>query len=686
MSFTVNAFTAIGPGINPTISIVLPSGVSFSSCSPNCTPPGTSNGGTVTATFQNVAGGTLLSLIVNAQVTAAIGSTLNATASIATSNPDLDPSNNSATTSARVVELVPFSGVTKISVSTFGVHVLVLRGGTVWSWGHNFYGQLGDGTTENRSVPAQVDDLMFVKDIATQSHTSIALKTDGTVWTWGSNEKGQLGTGSTEPQATSRPVQVTALSGITAISAGSNHTMALKSDGTVWTWGWNPSAELGIGVQDFGPHPTPQQVPGLTNIVRIIAGDSTSYAFKADGTVWGWGSTILGKLGDGINGGVQASPVEIPALKDTIAIGSAAGTTVALKQDGTLWSFGTNFLGQLGRGIGDAGPYPIPTQIADLLGKAVSSGTQHALVVLPDGTIKAFGGNSSGQLGQGSIDGLAHPSPVSVPGVSGVFAISGGGFASFALIGDPNSGGTIKAWGSNSFGMLGIGTIAPTPNPAIVPEILTVAKPIFSAPAGILTTTQVFVACGTPGAVIHYTTNGSDPTENDPVVVSGTAVALDHSLTLKAKAFKSGFAASEIKSAAYTVLASEPLQLLLDQNGPALDQIAAIDSLSFLRDPFPVVNLGDLLNQGSDHNTRVIVFARNFQLSQGETAASVTVNLVDSNSHSFDVFAEDVHALPNTDLVQVTFRLPNNLAAGTCTVRIKHQLRTSNAGTIRIKA
>ena len=686
MSFAVNAFTAVGPGINPTISIVLPSGVSFSTCSPNCTPPGTSNGGTVTANFNNVAAGTTLSLIVSAQVTAASGSTLNATASIATSNPDLDPSNNSAATSAKVVDLVPFGEVKQISVSTFGAHVLVLRGGTVWAWGHNFYGQLGDGTTVNRSTPAQVDDLMFVKEIGTQSHTSVALKNDGTVWTWGSNEKGQLGTGSETPTTSSRPVQVTGLSGITAIAAGSNHTMALKSDGTVWTWGWNPSGELGIGVQDFGPHPIPVQVPGLTNIVRIIAGDSTSYAFKADGTVWGWGSTSVGKLGDGTANSVQTSPVAIPALKNTIAFGSGAGSTVALKQDGTVWSFGSNFLGRLGRGINDNGIYPTPTQIPDLLVKAVSAGSTHHLVVLPDGTVKAFGGNDGGQLGQGNVDVLAHALAVSVPNVSGVFATAAGSQSSYVLIGDPITGGTIKAWGSNSFGMLGIGSTFPTPVAVIVPEILTVAKPIFNAPAGNLTTTQVFVACGTPGAVIHYTTNGSDPTESDPVVVSGTAVAVDHSLTLKAKAFRTGFTASEIKSAAYTVLASEPLQLLLDESGPALDQIAALDALLFLRDPFPVINLADLLNQGSDRNTRVTVFARNLQLSQGETAAAVIVTLVDSTNQSFDVFADDVHSLPNTDLVQVTFRLPTNLAAGTCTVRLKHQLRTSNAGTIRIKA
>jgi hypothetical protein len=307
-------------------------------------------------------------------------------------------------------------------------------------------------------------------------------------------------------------------------------------------------------------------------------------------------------------------------------------------------------------------------------------------VTLPDGTVKAFGGNNSGQLGQGRIDFVSHSSPLVVEGLTGVFATATASDASFALIGDPIAGGTIKAWGGNFFDMLGIGSSLNTTRPAVVPENLTVAKPIFSASAGNLTATQVFVACGTPGAVIHYTTNGADPTESDPVVVSGTAVAVDHSLTLKAKAFRAGFASSEIKSAAYTVLASEPLQLLLDESGPALDQIAALDSLLFMRDPFPVVNLGDLLNPGSDHNTRVLVFARNLALSQGETASSVIVNLVDSNSQPFDVFAERVLAMPNTDLVQVTFRLPNNLAAGTCTIRIRHQLRTSNAGKIRIKA
>jgi phosphatidylserine/phosphatidylglycerophosphate/cardiolipin synthase-like enzyme len=130
---------------------------------------------------------------------------------------------------------------------------------------------------------------------------------------------------------------------------------------------------------------------------------------------------------------------------------------------------------------------------------------------------------------------------------------------------------------------------------------------------------------------------------------------------------------------------SVPMQLLLDSTGPAGDQVASVDSLQFVRDPFPIVNGTDLLGQGSDRNTRVIVFVRNLQLAQGETAASVVVNLVDVNNQSFDVPAEIVRTVPNTDFVQVMFRLPTSITAGRCVITIKAHSQTSNAGSIRIK-
>jgi len=130
---------------------------------------------------------------------------------------------------------------------------------------------------------------------------------------------------------------------------------------------------------------------------------------------------------------------------------------------------------------------------------------------------------------------------------------------------------------------------------------------------------------------------------------------------------------------------SEPMQLLLDATGPAVDQVASLDSLQFLRDPFRIVNGTDLLGQGSDRNTRVIVFVRNLQLAQGETASSVVVKLVDANNQSFEVAAEVVRAVPNTDFVQVIFRLPGSLAVGRCAVTVKAHGQTSNTGGIRVR-
>ena len=127
------------------------------------------------------------------------------------------------------------------------------------------------------------------------------------------------------------------------------------------------------------------------------------------------------------------------------------------------------------------------------------------------------------------------------------------------------------------------------------------------------------------------------------------------------------------------------MQLLLDSTGPAIDQVASVDSIQFVRDPFPIVNGADLLSLGSDRNTRVIVFVRNLQLAQGEAASSVVVNLVDASNQNFDVAAEVVRPVLNTDFVQVIFRLPSTLATGRCGVTIKAHSQASNTGSIRIR-
>ncbi|HEX8709797.1 MAG TPA: hypothetical protein VF723_16265, partial [Pyrinomonadaceae bacterium] len=127
-------------------------------------------------------------------------------------------------------------------------------------------------------------------------------------------------------------------------------------------------------------------------------------------------------------------------------------------------------------------------------------------------------------------------------------------------------------------------------------------------------------------------------------------------------------------------------RLILDESGPDPNQAAAIDSMLFLRDPFPVVNAANVLNQGTDRNTRLIIFVTNLQLAAGETASSVVVSLLGSNNQSYELAAEDVRAVPNFNFTQVVFRLPDNLAPGTCTIKVKAHAQASNSGTIRIKS
>ena len=134
----------------------------------------------------------------------------------------------------------------------------------------------------------------------------------------------------------------------------------------------------------------------------------------------------------------------------------------------------------------------------------------------------------------------------------------------------------------------------------------------------------------------------------------------------------------------YSVQAA-PTQLLLDTAGPAVDQVAALDSILFLRDPFPVVNGADLLNLGSDRNTRVIIFVTNLQLAPGDTPSAVVVNLIDSNNQTHDIPAEDVRSIPNSNFTQVIFRLADNLPAGTCIIKVRAHGQVSNAGTLRIR-
>jgi alpha-tubulin suppressor-like RCC1 family protein len=347
----------------------------------------------------------------------------------------------------------PVSGLTGVvAISAGYFYTVALKGdGGVWAWGDNSRGQLGDGTTTNRSTPAQVSGLTGVVAISAAWYHTVALKGDGSVRAWGYNANGQLGDGTTTIRLT--PVQVSGLAGVVAISAGLAHTVALKGDGSVSAWGDNIYGQLGDGAQPS--RSTPIQVNGLTGVVAISASGDDSFALKGDGTVWAWGYNASGQLGDGTTTN-RSTPVQVVGLTGVVAISAGAGHTVALKLDGSVWAWGYNDYGQLGDG--STAGRSIPAQVGGLTGVvAISAGGYHTVALKGDGSVWTWGRNIEGQLGDGTTI-VSFPfgrsTPVQVSGLTGVIAIAAGVDHTVALKGD----GSVWAWGGNYYGELGDGT------------------------------------------------------------------------------------------------------------------------------------------------------------------------------------------------------------------------------------
>ncbi len=329
-----------------------------------------------------------------------------------------------------------------------------------WAWGSNSDGEVGDGTNIYRTKPVQVTGpggvgyLSGANTVSAGFYHSVALRSDGTVWAWGDNTYGQLGDNTNTDRAT--PVQVSGLTGVTAVSAGFGHSLALKDDGTVWAWGRNDGGQLGTG--NTRNQKTPQQVKNLNGVIAIAAGLYHSLALKNDGTVWGWGEASA--VGSTTN---ERTPVEIVGpggigyLSQVTAI-AAGAHSLALRTDGTVWAWGRNDWGQLGNGTAYARTWP--DQVKDSSGSgyltgvtAIAAGDYHSLALRSDGTVWSWGRNYEYQLGDGTN--TVRLLPVQVGGLSGITAIEGGGYFSFGLDGNGNP----WAWGENSYGQLGDGTL-----------------------------------------------------------------------------------------------------------------------------------------------------------------------------------------------------------------------------------
>jgi alpha-tubulin suppressor-like RCC1 family protein len=357
-----------------------------------------------------------------------------------------------------------------VSVAVGFAHTVALKSdGSLWAWGNNDHGQLGDGTTDNQSMPTRIGSENDWVSVAGTSHT-VALKSDGSLWAWGNNDHGQLGDGTTDNQ--SMPTRIGSENDWVSVAVGFAHTVALKSDGSLWAWGENNFGQLGDGTTDNQSMPT--RIGSENDWVSVAAGFGHTVALKSDGSLWAWGENLSGQLGDGTTKS-KKTPTRIGSENDWVSVAAGFIVTVALKSDGSLWAWGMNDYGQLGNDITDS-PFPLEVYKDFILSAnknyiSIAGGNHHTLALKSDGTLWAWGGNNRGQLGYTAVETCLDRTtgssfscstfPKKVGTDNNWGSIAAGDAHTAAL----KSNGTLWAWGGNWDGQLGDGTTVDRPSP-----------------------------------------------------------------------------------------------------------------------------------------------------------------------------------------------------------------------------
>jgi alpha-tubulin suppressor-like RCC1 family protein len=339
--------------------------------------------------------------------------------------------------------------------------------GYLWATGGNGpLGVLGNNSALLRSSPVQIGSLTDWISVAENSNV-VALRKDGTLWTWGSNFNGASGQNTTTPSSTSSPAQVGSLTNWAKVSGGQYGVRAIKKDGTLWVWGDNVSG--GLGDSTIIPKSSPIQIGSLTDWAFVVASNSQSTAaIKTNGTLWTWGSSFYGNLG---NSSIlsRSSPVQVGALTDWKILSCSSTNVSSVKVSGTLWTWGLNTNGQLGDGTIIHRSSPV--QVGSLtdwkypINMSVSSGC-----LKTDGTLWTWGYNHNGQLGSSTV--IHRSSPVQVGALTNWSSITNQDYGIAAVKTD----GTLWTWGHNFQGRLGQGDLVHRSSPTQVGALTTWKK------------------------------------------------------------------------------------------------------------------------------------------------------------------------------------------------------------------
>ncbi|MBF0318974.1 MAG: serine hydrolase [Nitrospirae bacterium] len=354
-----------------------------------------------------------------------------------------------------------YSPISSADISAGCLHSTGIQNdGTLWAWGWNASGQLGDGTTNPIGVPEQIGKSTSWLSVSAGCGHTMGIRYDGTLWAWGGNSSGQLGDGTVIDRLT--PIQIGTSTNWVKVSAGSLHTVGIQNDGTLWAWGGNSSGQLGDGTTTHKYSPV--QIGTSTNWAKVSAGSLHTAGVQNDGTLWVWGGNSFGQLGIGTYTNSNL-PVQITAYTNWSSVLAGVSSTLGIQNDGTLWAWGDNLFGQLAKdqSVAKTNIVTSASQISNtyaskgFVGQQPFQQTGMALLAqagqpLYSYALYGWGRNKEGQIGDNTTSNGYSLKQIGT--ATNWSNIAGGLYHTLGVKND----GTLWAWGTDSSGQLGDNT------------------------------------------------------------------------------------------------------------------------------------------------------------------------------------------------------------------------------------